>query len=111
ATFLLSVLAGIGWAAVRARYRPWVGAAVVLVAILETLSPPLAVQAAPPGLPPAYRRLETLPPGPILEVPVFAAETLLWAARHGRPVLNGVGAFVPAQTQALERTINNYWLK
>src|SRR6185295_6537302 len=53
ATFLLSVLAGIGWAAVRARSRPWVGAAVVLVAILETLSPPLAVQAAPPGLPPA----------------------------------------------------------
>jgi hypothetical protein len=111
ATFLLSVLAGIGWAAVRARARPWVGAAVVLAAILETLSPPLAVQPAAPGLPAAYRRLETLPPGPILEIPVLAAETLLWAARHGRPVLNGLGAFVPAQTQALERTIKNHWLK
>ena len=111
ATFLLSVLAGIGWAAVRVRARPWVGAAVVLAAILETLSPPLAVQPAAPGLPAAYRRLETLPPGPILEIPVFAAETLLWAARHGRPVLNGLGAFAPAQTQALERTINNHWLK
>ena len=109
ATFLLSVLAGVGWGTVKP--RPWAGAAVVIAAILETLSPPLAVRGIPPGLPPAYRRLETLPPGPILEVPVFSEDTLLWAARHGRPVLNGVGAFVPRQTQALETAVRNHWLK
>jgi len=109
ATFLLAVLAGIGWATLPA--RPWAGAAVVIAAILETLSPPLAIRPVAPGLPPAYRRLETLPPGPILELPVFAEDTLLWAARHGRPVLNGVGAFVPRETQALETAINNHWLK
>jgi hypothetical protein len=109
ATFLLSVLAGIGWASLGA--RPWAGAAMVIAAVVETLSPPLAVRPVAPGLPPAYRRVLTLPPGPILEVPVFAEEALLWACRHGRPVLNGVGAFVPRETQALETAISNHWLK
>jgi hypothetical protein len=55
--------------------------------------------------------LDELPPGPILEVPVFAPETLLWASRHGRPTLNGIGAFVPGATMVLERTIRNHWLR
>jgi hypothetical protein len=109
ASFMLSILAGLGWAALGA--RPWAGAAVVAAAVVETLAPPLAVRPVPPGLPPAYRVVETLPPGPVLEVPVFAEDTLLWAARHGRPVLNGVGAFVPRETQALETAIDNQWLK
>jgi hypothetical protein len=109
ATFLLSVLAGIGWSSLKP--RPWAGAAVVAVAILETVAPPVAVRSTLPGVPPAYVRLEGLPPGPILELPVFAEDTLLWAARHGRPVLNGVGAFVPRGTQALETALSNHWLK
>jgi hypothetical protein len=67
ATFLLSVLAGIGWSTLK--LRPWAGAAIVALAILETVAPPVAVRSTPPGLPPAYVRLETLPPGPILELP------------------------------------------
>ena len=68
------------------------------------------LRAVPSGLPPAYRILETLPAGPILELPVFAEESVLWAARHGRPVLNGLGAFAPAQTLVLDRYIQNHWL-
>jgi hypothetical protein len=47
----------------------------------------------------------------VLEVPVFADETMLWAARHGRPVINGVGAFVPVQTLVLERYVRNHWVE
>jgi hypothetical protein len=109
ASLLLAVLAGLGWAATGA--RPLAGAVIVGAAILETLAPPLAVRPVSPGLPPAYVRVLSLPPGPILELPVFAEDTLLWAARHGRPVLNGVGAFVPRQTQALETATSNHWLR
>jgi hypothetical protein len=109
ATMMLSVLAGIGWATLR--LRPWASAVVVGAAILETLAPPVAVRPVTAGLPPAYERIAALPPGPILELPVFAEDTLLWAARHGWPVLNGVGAFVPRQTQALETAISNHWLR
>jgi hypothetical protein len=108
ATCLLAVLAGIGWAALGA--PRWAGALIVIGALLETLAPPLAVRSVPRGVPPAYRKLESLPPGPILELPVFAEETLVWAARHGQPVLNGVGAFVPRETQALETAVRNQWL-
>jgi hypothetical protein len=105
ATFLLAVLAGIGWSTLGA--RPWLGAAVVAGAILETATPPVAVRPTPPGLPPVYVRLASLPPGPALELPVFGEDPLLWAARHGQPVLNGIGAFVPRATQALETAVSN----
>ena len=54
--------------------------------------------------------LATLPPGPILDLPVFSELSVVWAARHGRPVLNGIGAFGPAQTLVLDRYIENHWL-
>jgi hypothetical protein len=108
ASFLLAVLAGIGWASLRP--RAWAGAAVVAAAVLETLAPPVAVREVPQGVPPAYRLLESLPPGPVLELPVFDEDALLWAARHGRPVLNGIGAFLPRDTQALESAVENQWL-
>ena len=54
--------------------------------------------------------LEKLPPGPILELPVFGEASLVWAARHGQPVLNGQGsAFVPIDTLRLARFIENHW--
>ena len=110
ALFLLAVLAGMGWARLGLAAKPWAGPAIVLLAIAETMTDAPRLREIPPGLPPAYQVLETLPPGPILEVPVFAAESVLWAARHGRPVLNGIGAFGPAQTLVLDRYIQNHWL-
>ena len=110
ALFLLAVLAGVGWARLGLASKPWAGPAIVLLAIAETMTDPPRLREIPPGLPPAYQVLETLPAGPILELPVFAAESVLWAARHGRPVLNGIAAFGPAQTMVLDRYIQNHWL-
>jgi hypothetical protein len=111
ALMLLAVLAGIGWSLLEVAAKAWAGPVVLALAVMETLSPPPDVVAIPPGLPPAYQLLESLPPGPILEVPLFAPETVLWAARHGRPVLNGAGAFAPLQTLTLDRYIQNHWME
>jgi len=112
ALFMLAVLAAIGWAALRLAARPWAGPLVVLVAVVETVSPPPFVRAIPAGVPPAYEMIRALPPAPILEVPVFAPETLVWAARHGLPVLNGQGsAFVPAGTRIVSRLVENHWVR
>src|SRR4029079_10919514 len=52
------------------------------------------------------------PRGPVLEVPVFGEESLLAAARHGEPMLNGQGsAFVPLDTLRLDRMVQNHWLR
>jgi hypothetical protein len=112
ATFLLSVLAGMGWAALGISSRAGAGAAAVLVAVAETLAPPLDLVPIPRGLPPYYAVLDTLPPGPILEVPLFASDSLVWAARSGRPMLNGQGsAFVPIDTLRLDRFMQRHWLR
>lgn len=112
ATFLLSALAGFGWSTLRIASRAWAGATVVLLAVAETLVPPLDLLPVPGGLPAYYTTLDTLPPGPILELPVFAGDSLVWAARHGRPTLNGQGsAFVPLDTLRLDRFIQRHWLR
>lgn len=111
ALFTLSVLAAIGWAGLRLAARPWAGALLVLLAIAETLGPPPDLRRVPAGVPPAYRALERLPPGPILEVPIYDPYALVWAARHGRPVVNGVNAFVPPRTALLELVMRHQWLK
>jgi hypothetical protein len=108
--FLIAVLAGLGWSRLGAASRPWAGPAALALAIAEMFTDPARLREIPPGVPPAYRRLESLPPGPVLEVPVFAEETAVWAARHGRPVVNGLGAFVPAQTLVLDRYIQGHWI-
>jgi hypothetical protein len=110
ALFLLAVLAGVGWSRLGLAAKRWAGPAIVLLAIAETATDPPRLRPVPAGVPPAYQLLETLPPGPILEVPVFAETSVVWAARHGRPVLNGIGAFMPAQTVVLDRYIQNHWL-
>jgi hypothetical protein len=110
ATFALAVLAGIGWSGLALSSRTWTSLAVVALAVAETVAPALPLRAVPPGVPPAYQVLDRLPPGPVLEVPVFEEDTLLWAARHGRPVLNGIGAFAPLDTLLLERYIRNHWI-
>jgi hypothetical protein len=111
-TFLLSILAGLGWSTLRIASRAWAGGVVVLLAVAETLAPPLDLMPVPRGLPAYYATLDRLPAGPILEIPVFAGDSLVWAARHGRPMLNGQGsAFVPIDTLRLDRFIQRHWLR
>lgn len=110
ALFLLAVLAGLGWSRLGLAAKPWAGPAIVLVAIAETMTDAPRLREVPAGVPPAYAMLATMPPGPILELPVLAEESVLWAARHGLPVLNGIGAFTPAQTLVLDRYVSNHWL-
>ena len=112
ALFMLAVLAAIGWAGLGIARRAWAGPLVVLIAVAESLSPPPLVRAIPPGVPPAYEMIRAMPPAPILEVPVFAPETLVWTARHGLPVVNGQGsAFVPGGTRIIARLVENHWVR
>ena len=112
ALFMLAVLAAIGWAGLGIAARAWAGPLVVLLAVAEALSPPPFVRAIPAGVPPAYEMIRARPPAPILEVPVFAPATLVWAARHGLPVVNGQGsAFVPGGTRIIARLVENHWVR
>jgi hypothetical protein len=112
AVFLLSILAGLGWAALPLASRPWAGVAAVLIAMAETVGPAPELQEVPRGIPPAYRLVQGLAPGAVLELPVFEEQTCVWAARHGLPVLNGLGsAFVPSRTLRLDRYVTNQWIR
>lgn len=110
ASLCLAVLAGLGWAGLALAGRRWAGPAVVALAVVETLGPAVRVRPVPPGVPEVYERLARLPPGAVLEVPPFAPEAMLWAARHGLPTVNGIGAFAPPQTARLQNQIRTYWL-
>jgi hypothetical protein len=110
AVLSLAVLAGLGWPALPLARRPWAGQAVVALAVVETLGPPPAVAQVPPGVPPVYEILMRLPKGPALDLPVLDEDTLLWAARHGLPVVNGLGAFTPPETATLDRQVRRHWL-
>jgi hypothetical protein len=110
ALFLLAILAGLGWARLGWAVKPWAGPGIVLLAMAETMTDAPRLREIRPGLPPAYQLLETMPAGPILEVPLYAPESVLWASRHGRPVLNGIAAFGPVQSMVLERYIQNHWI-
>jgi hypothetical protein len=111
ATFLLAVVAALGWASLDLSRRRGAAAFIVALAVLETAGPGLVVRPVPPGLPPAYQRLRSLPPGAAVDLPIFDPDTLLWAARHGRPVVNGMGAFTPLYTATLHRYVRNHWLR
>jgi hypothetical protein len=111
AILTLAVLAAFGWASLGLARRPWAAPVALLLAVGETLSPPPGTRRVPAGLPPAYRTLASLPPGPILEVPVDDPLTMLWAARHDLRVVNGVNAFVPPRTALLQLVMRHQWLK
>jgi hypothetical protein len=112
ATFLLAVLAALGWREWPLSSRRWAGPLLVLLAVAEVLAPGPALRRLPAGLPAYFEILDRLPPGPVLEIPPFAEETLLWAARDGRPMLNGQGsAFAPLDALRLNRYVENHWVR
>lgn len=108
--FMLAVLAGLGAAALPARTRHWSGPLLLGLALVETFGPSVAVRPVPPGVPPAYDAVLRRPPGVLLELPVSAPDAMLWAARHGLPVANGIGAFSPPETLRLQNVIAREWL-
>jgi hypothetical protein len=110
ATFLLALLAALGWAALPFARRASAGQAIVALAVLESLGRAPAVRPVAPGVPPAYEVLERLPRGPILDLPVLNEDTLLWAARHGLTIVNGDGAFTPPATATFDRMVRRHWL-
>lgn len=111
AGFCASVLAGLGFSRLALAQKRWAGPLLLGLAFVETLGPAVHVRAVPPGVPAAYRLLEQLPPGATLEVPPFLPEAVLWATRHGLPVVNGIGAFAPPTTARLENEIRTHWLR
>jgi len=111
AAMLLAVLAGIGWAGLGPARRAAAGWLVVALAVAETLAPGPGVREVPRGLPQAWARIVELPPGPVLEVPFLAPDAMLWAARHGRPTVNGDGAFRPGRHGVLDRAIERHWIE
>lgn len=110
AVWLLAVLAGLGFGATGLARRAWAGPLIVALAWLETWGPAVETRPVPPGLPPAYADVLGRPAGTVLELPVFVPEAMLWAARHGLPTANGIGAFAPPQTLRLERAVQRAWV-
>jgi hypothetical protein len=103
------VLAGLGFAALGR--SPWLILAGLAAAMTDVLAPPAGLRPVPAGVPEVYRALDALPAGPVLEIPLELPEALIWAARHGRPVLNGAGALAPVDHDRLQQWIHRDWLR
>lgn len=106
---LVSVLAAFGLRRIETERRR-LALAILALATLETLAPRNDFFDVAPGVPPVYDAMLRLPPGPVLEVPPYASDPLIWAARRGFDTVNGGGAFIPALTTRLETSIQNHWL-
>jgi len=107
----VAILAGFGFAAMRAGFRGarWLGpatAAVLIGAQVDAWSAPIElVDATTPS--PVYSRLRREPNAAVAEFPFFSpervfhnADYLLGAARHWHPMLNGYSGIIPASYAA-----------
>ena len=109
----LGLLAALGATALGLGRRAWSAAAMAGLALLEADTVPhrrVAVPAAPPGV---YARLRALPPGALLELPIGFEEDSRrqwWSMHHGRPTVNGVGAFMPDRYVHLMRLVQKEWM-
>ncbi|MBP7778558.1 MAG: hypothetical protein KA371_15685 [Acidobacteria bacterium] len=93
----------------RARTRPgtWAAALVVLAALELNGAPLTGLREAPP-VPEAYRRLATLPRGPLAEFPYYYersdfprhAEYMLDSTYHFQPLINGYSDHIPGEWRA-----------
>ena len=98
----LAVLAGVGisWMLARVRHAGAMGLALILLAIGEH-AVPLEFQPVPPAEP-AYRALAALPPGALIEMPVFSKRAQFYRARymlastiHWMPIVNAYSDYIP----------------
>ena len=112
-SFGVSCLAGLGFELIQRRLRlQWLGVIVIVAVVVwdfgwmfrrfGTLE-----QSVGEGLPPVYRHLETLPRGPLLELPmrgphaflfagsVYETRKMLSSTYHWFPLLNGHSGYTP----------------
>jgi len=90
--------------------RPLVLAAILGVAVAETLHPAPARVEAPPAPSEAYAWLAAEPRAAVLELPFDDHVYQLRAIAHGLPLVNGAcGSYEPARYGALERLIERHW--
>jgi hypothetical protein len=114
-TFMVPVFISLGLLAARglARSRsPWVIAAVLALAVIETLSPTPPRHAPGTEPPEIYRLLAAQPPGALLELPAGDTDDTRaqwWSIFHGRPVVNGMAAFSPRQYLSLQHVLRKDW--
>ncbi len=112
ARLLLSVLAGLGFASLPRLDQGRLGSGLaVALGLLEVASPGPGLRPWPRGVPPVYELLALNPDGAVLEVPLEARETMIWAARHRRPIVNGAGGVCPKVHCLLERAIQRHWIR
>ncbi len=93
----------------RSRTRPgtWAAAMVVLAALELNGAPLTGLREAPP-VPEAYRRLATLPRGPLAEFPYYYersdfprhAEYMFDSTYHFQPLINGYSDHIPGEWRA-----------
>lgn len=107
--FALSVLTGLAVAAVlerldrgRAGWRPTAAILVLLAVTLGELRVSLTFSPVPP-VETAYRVLATLPPGPVLDIPVYSSGSasertryMLGSTAHWMPLVAGYSSYTPA---------------
>ena len=118
--FVVAALAGLGLAALRARWpsRRWgtVAAAAALAAVtVESLAAPLSYHPIEYGAP-IHRALGAAGPGPILELPLHSggggshpnAWYLLASTQHWRPLIAGYGNGRPAGYDDLARVLSTF---
>ena len=110
ARLCLCVLAGMGLAAA-AHDGPGIRMIALVIGLAEVWSPGTAVRDIPPGVPAIYASLDSLPAGAALEIPIESPDAMIWAARHGRPVVNGRGGVTPVMHWRLEQWMRRDWLR
>ena len=108
----LGLRAALGATALGPARRAWPGAVVVGLALLEADTPPHRRVRVPHEMPPVYASFRALPPGAVLELPIgIEADSFRqwWSLHHGRPIVNGVGAFMPDRYVRLMRLVDREW--
>jgi hypothetical protein len=112
ARLLLSVLAGLGFAGAHRLCEGRLGVVLAVgLGFVEIAGPGPGLRPLPRGIPPVYELLARHPQGAVLEVPLEARETMIWAARHRRPIVNGAGGVCPKVHCILERAIQRHWIR
>jgi hypothetical protein len=116
-TFALAVLAGFGVAALQRRTsRPsLLAAGLCLLAALDVAAVPVPASPNPP-MPSIYHSVKGLPPGPVLELPMFWRRDqwprntlyMLFSTAHWKPLVGGYSDYVPPEFRSMSETLSEF---
>ncbi|MDE3154044.1 MAG: hypothetical protein KGN76_03035 [Acidobacteriota bacterium] len=116
-TLALVVLAGLGVAALQARVRRprLLAGGLCVAAALELAAVPLP--AAPnPVIPDVYHSVKGLPPGPVLELPIYWRHDawfqntiyMLYSTAHWKPLVGGYSDYTPPDYVTMPETLSEF---